>query len=252
MREEIAALQEHNGIEIAYAADGSGKLVYGDKHVRIERGDLFILPIAEPDDFFVRMESSRSLRLVNHRLDTRDLGMASPVVPMRWKVLSGYVEEFESLLNKLPHHDLGLPESSSPAFSSEWGAIMDVLLREPMKAELQPFGEDESPIRQALYIMGCRFMNPLSVPEISRLVAMSTRHFQRMFKAVTGRSYMQLLQEIRIRHSCGLLQFSRLSVQSIAETVGIFDMYSFYRLFRNYCGMTPASFRLRRQGSSLG
>ncbi|MNC42748.1 Bifunctional transcriptional activator/DNA repair enzyme AdaA [compost metagenome] len=86
-------------------------------------------------------------------------------------------------------------------------------------------------------------MNSIPVSEMSRRLAMSTRQFQRNFKSLTGRTYKQFLQELRIRHSCGLLKFTRLSVQSIAECVGIYDMYHFYRVFREYCGMTPGAFR---------
>lgn len=126
-------------------------------------------------------------------------------------------------------------------------ALHGFFLSNPVKAKLQPFEDVSCPIHQALYHMGHRFMNPISVGEISRLAAMSTRHFQRKFKSMTGRTFKQLLQEIRIRHSCGLLKFTRLSVQTVAEYVGIYDMYHFYQLFRDYCGMTPGVFRQHGQ-----
>ncbi|MBB6634623.1 helix-turn-helix domain-containing protein [Cohnella thailandensis] len=232
-------------ILIAFASNGKGKLNYGSKPIRFERGDLIVLPIGDELDVAADEETLAYLQLVCRRLVSSDLGMAAPILPMRWRVLPPYAEEFERLLSGLPK---GERLSSSVGGSSPgWETFMDWLLREPEKSELKPFEQDESPIRQALSIMGCRFMNSLSVTEISRLVAMSTRHFQRMFKTVTGKSFVQMLQEVRIRHSCGLLQFTRLSVQSVAETVGIFDMYSFYRLFQSHCGMTPGAFRSRMQ-----
>lgn len=234
-----------SNIEIIFATEGCGKLFYGDKTIRLEHGDLFLLPIGEDIEVSRGAEASPSLRFAYRKFHANQLGMAAPILPMKWKVFSRHVEEFERLLCGLPER--GHPDSESNGISAGWEGFMNWMLMEPEKSELRPFEAEDSPIRQALSIMSCRFMNSLSVPEISRRVAMSTRHFQRVFKSFTGRSFVQLLQEIRIRHSCGLLQYTRLSVQAVAETVGISDMYSFYRLFRNHCGMTPAAFRLRNQ-----
>lgn len=242
---EYSALIEPNVIQLVYAAEGTGYLLYGDKRIRVERGDLFVLPLAS--ERFVsgmKMSGSRTFRCLMRTLDASSLGLAAPLIPMKWKAQPRYEEEFEQLFNYLHNDDPNwLTKDESMNLTLNWVDYLDGLLQGPLRAELQLFEEDESPIRQALYVIGHRFMNPLSVAEISRLVAMSTRNFQRVFKKETGRSFMQLLQEVRIRHSCGLLQFTGLSVQAVAEAVGFHDMYHFYRLFRSRCGVTPAAFR---------
>lgn len=249
-----SALSEPNVIQLAYTAEGVGSLLYEDKSIRVEQGDLFVLPLVQSGNAAsgVEITGSRSLRCFRRMLAPSSLGLAAPLLPMRWKVQPRYEEEFEEFFTYSSSDDqTRLTAADPPELSLDWRKFLDGLLQEPLRADLRPFEEDDSPIRQALCVIGHRFMNPLSVAEISRHVAMSTRNFQRVFKKETGRSFVQLLQEVRIRHSCGLLQFTRLSVQAVAEAVGFNDMYHFYRLFRSRCGVTPAAFRGRNQGTAF-
>ncbi|RIX52448.1 AraC family transcriptional regulator [Paenibacillus nanensis] len=231
---------------MALILEGRGPCTIGPMNIQAARGELYVIPFNEADASFISGDEGGSGLRVDHcafRAD--DLGMAAPLLPMKWRIEEAYLEEMHTLLHEIAGASIKPSDSCSENRLSAWTRFMDFLLSRPGHAELQTFEQDETPIRQALHFMGYRFMHPISIAEISKRVAMSTRHFQRTFKSITGKTYIQMLQEIRIRHSCGLLRFSRLSVQSIAEAVGIYDMNYFYRLFRSYCGMTPAAFRHR-------
>ncbi|MUG23286.1 helix-turn-helix domain-containing protein [Paenibacillus macerans] len=230
---------------IVYVIKGEGRHDLGYMNVPITPGELYIVPLTETK-LTNAMDTSPSilgLELKQYVYCTESLGMAAPFLPLKWRVLPKHQEELLQLLEIMSPYQGKSPDVSEGGLIPLWTRFMEFFLSHPVKAKLQSFEDDGCPIHQALYHIGNRFMNPISVGEISRRTAMSTRHFQRKFKSLTGRSYKQLLQEIRIRHSCGLLKFTRLSVQTVAEYVGIYDMYHFYRLFRDYCGMTPGAFR---------
>ncbi|WP_081418943.1 helix-turn-helix transcriptional regulator [Paenibacillus sp. Leaf72] len=93
--------------------------------------------------------------------------------------------------------------------------------------------------------MVSHFNKPLSASEISHQAALSLRHFQRLFKQITGASFIKMLQHIRILYSVWLLQHTDRSIQSIGQEVGISDMKHFYYLFQKRLGMTPAAFRIQ-------
>jgi AraC-like DNA-binding protein len=237
----LPALIEPMMIDILLIENGSGLLIVGDHKIRATSSELYIVPVSTEEK--TTSPETTVVEVIRYRVAAETFGMAAPLVPMRWTIINGKEAEFKQLLSSLS-------ENTSADYAMEvkggrWTRFLELLLSEPGGAVLQPCESDDSPIRQALNVMGYRFMNRLTVAEISRVVAMSSRHFQRMFKALTGRSFVQMLQEIRIRHSCALLQFTNLSVQMVAETVGFSDMYHFYRLFRNRCGVTPAAFRLQ-------
>lgn len=106
-------------------------------------------------------------------------------------------------------------------------------------------GTQYDPLHDVLLYMISNYSERITLNEMSRQLAMSSRQFQRLLKNKTGRSYIQIFQEIRMKYSCLLLLFTKLGVQSVALEVGIYDMKYFYRLFREFSGMTPASYRDR-------
>ncbi|MNO14174.1 HTH-type transcriptional activator Btr [compost metagenome] len=228
-------------VMISYVKEGNGRLDLGFLDLEVNKGELYIIPLSEADRLQI-IEAGSEFQLIKivHRTDS--LGMAAPLLPMKWKVYKQYKEEMIKLLERMSSYQ-ETNELYSGDFVLIWSLFMEFLLSQPIKADLQTFGDDGTSIQEVFNIIGKNFMNSIPVSEMSRRLAMSTRQFQRNFKSLTGRTYKQFLQELRIRHSCGLLKFTRLSVQSIAECVGIYDMYHFYRVFREYCGMTPGAFR---------
>lgn len=82
--------------------------------------------------------------------------------------------------------------------------------------------------------------------KLERLAAMlgvSTRQFNRRFKAVVGLTPMQYLQQLRCLQAKELLQNSNLRIDDIAELVGYGDASYFSRVYRQYSGQTPSEFR---------
>lgn len=110
--------------------------------------------------------------------------------------------------------------------------------------------KEQYPIHGAIRYMSDHCGDSLSLQEVSRTISVSPRHFQRLFKEYTGKSYTQMLQQIRIRRTCFLLAYTNLSVQAAAYEAGISDMKYFYRLFTAKTGMTPGVYRRQHAGQN--
>ncbi|AFU97344.1 GlxA family transcriptional regulator [Simiduia agarivorans] len=72
---------------------------------------------------------------------------------------------------------------------------------------------------------------------------MSVRTFNRRFKAATGQSPLQYLQEIRIETAKDLLKTTNLSISEVAFKVGYHDMGHFTGLFKKLLATTPSEYR---------
>lgn len=72
---------------------------------------------------------------------------------------------------------------------------------------------------------------------------MSVRTFNRRFKAATGQSPLQYLQEIRIETAKDLLKTTNLSISEVAFKVGYHDMGHFTGLFKKLLATTPSDYR---------
>lgn len=67
----------------------------------------------------------------------------------------------------------------------------------------------------------------------------------RLIKSTTGRSFTQILQQIRLEKAQVLLQNTNLSVANIANQVGYETTEYFIRLFKKQMHMTPTEYRRR-------
>ena len=72
---------------------------------------------------------------------------------------------------------------------------------------------------------------------------MSPRHFQRLFRTVTGVSPNTYLQKVRIRQACELLASDDARISEVAGAVGFQDRHYFSRMFKKRMGVQPKKFK---------
>ena len=86
---------------------------------------------------------------------------------------------------------------------------------------------------------------PISVDDLSILMCVSTDHFSRIFKKITGESPSKYIRRRRIERAQHLLLTSDMPISRIAEEVGIPNLSQFTRLFSGFCGCPPKFYRSR-------
>ena len=100
----------------------------------------------------------------------------------------------------------------------------------------------------ALKALEERHREQISMAELAELVGMSSTHFNRQFAQLLGISPTRLLHAMRLDRSRQLLTETDWTIGQIAVEVGYFDQSHFTRRFRQYCGVTPRSYRERFRG----
>lgn len=84
---------------------------------------------------------------------------------------------------------------------------------------------------------------PLSVPEMARMLNMSVSHFSLLFKqhfAVAPHRYLLMK---RIEQAKTLLRNTSLSLNEIAEECGFSDTQHLFKIFKKQTGSTPGAYR---------
>lgn len=84
----------------------------------------------------------------------------------------------------------------------------------------------------------------LTLDELARAAAMSSRTLARRVYAALGMTPLELVQRVRVTHAAHLLETTRESVDEVAARVGYADAAAFRRVFRRYVGESPRGRRV--------
>lgn len=71
---------------------------------------------------------------------------------------------------------------------------------------------------------------------------LSTNHFRKLFKDITGLSPVEYINRLRIIKACEYLHHSDMNISEVAANVGIYDANYFSRLFKNFMGCSPKQY----------
>ncbi len=87
------------------------------------------------------------------------------------------------------------------------------------------------------------FYESISVTQAATMANMTEITFSRNFQAVTGHSFVDFLNRIRIGQACAMLYASDDQITSIAQEAGFKNLANFNRHFLKVKGMTPSEYR---------
>jgi AraC-like DNA-binding protein len=90
----------------------------------------------------------------------------------------------------------------------------------------------------------------ISVDDAANSLAISKPHFMRLFKNVTGQSFISYLNHFRIAKAQALLASSDMPIAQLSQEVGFCDQSYFGSVFRKTVRMTPLAFRKRFRNST--
>ncbi|OMF83500.1 response regulator [Paenibacillus glucanolyticus] len=83
----------------------------------------------------------------------------------------------------------------------------------------------------------------LSIKSVSSRIFMSTSYFSSLFKAHTGKTFVEYVTEVRMEKAKELLKHSPMRTYEIAARSGYLDPQYFSVLFKKHTGVTPTEYR---------
>jgi transcriptional regulator GlxA family with amidase domain len=114
----------------------------------------------------------------------------------------------------------------------------------------------DSVVRNCERWLGEHYRDDDAIRKIVALTDIPERTLKRRFKAATGATFIDYLQNLRIEEAKRLLETGQLPVDEIGMEVGYEDTSFFRRLFKRRTGLTPGQYRrlfqplLRASGSA--
>ena len=78
---------------------------------------------------------------------------------------------------------------------------------------------------------------------------MNPAYFSRYFKKNAGINFIDYLTGLRVDEAKKLLMQPQLKVYQVCDRVGYSNLHHFYRLFKQYTGLTPMAYKQAHQES---
>ncbi len=88
-----------------------------------------------------------------------------------------------------------------------------------------------------------RLLSDISLSEVAKRSGLSYVQFIRRFKAYTGRTPSEYLNDMRIQRAKSLLSDTGSMIREVAEACGFTDEYYFSNFFKKQTGYSPSAFR---------
>jgi AraC-like DNA-binding protein len=92
------------------------------------------------------------------------------------------------------------------------------------------------------YIMK-NFTNIIKLEEVSSIANMTPTSFCKYFKNKTGKTFSNLVNELRIGQACKLFVDANLSVSDVCYSVGFNNLTNFNKTFKQFLKMTPTEYK---------
>lgn len=258
----LSSLHFHEFIEISFVVSGSGIHRIWNETAECKKGDLYILNVGVPHNYFAKSETEQPT-VCNILFDPGDLFDKSISDPDSPRFCYGIFKDNASsafIPMKSRQFDLlenmyQLLESENTEKKSEW---MDVV-----KAELSMFlikvkrilSENENPLHPikskdrvivssaVRYVLEHYSDSELTLEKIAQSLYMSKSYLSRMFYSVTGEYFSDYVRNVRLKQACHLLEETQMTNEQIVYNCGLKDVPTFYRLFKSQFMQTPNQYR---------
>ena len=147
-------------------------------------------------------------------------------------------------------HDLALHIIARHASPGEAARIAKVYLLKwhpegdlPYSALVRRMPHADSVVRRCETWLQEHIRRPDAVSAVVTYSGIPERTLKRRFKAATGRSLIEYLQNLRMEEAKRQLESGNLSAEEIGAEVGYSDASFFRRLFKRLVGVTPGQYR---------
>jgi len=130
-----------------------------------------------------------------------------------------------------------------PLYDIGWCANIVNIVKLYAESRQKQNADDGYHFSKVLDYMIAHLSQPITTEELAELVFMQPTYFIKRFKASYGLPPIAYLGRLRLYKAMELLASTDLSMDRIAQEIGISDASYFARIFKKNCSVTPTEYR---------
>lgn len=253
----------HEHFELILIEQGEAMYQIGGQHIHASEGDLLFVNSGElhavhtkqPEHAFkifaivfnpsllgLRSSDPHAVELIapyttGQQLIANQIDRGDSHYPMFITAIRSLIEEFQG---KQRGYELSVRAYCQLIFS--W-LIRYYSVKQRSGSELLEYERHAAAYKSLLLHIEEHYMERITVEQAAAFVHLSSYHFCRMFKRMTGQTLVQFVNRYRINQADYLLKHTSLSITEIADQVGCGSINRFSKLFRQLKGCSPSSVR---------
>ena len=232
----------HNYFEIELILDGGGTHTLNGTEHPISKGSAYILT---PTDFHT-LSTTDGTRLWNISFDEEMLSerrfcqLSSIGAPLCFQLDGETLDELSQIAGLI---SIESSQSDSGCSRELLNCLFTVLFRSGGVQSAERGGI--SGIRKALLYLEMHFREAPTLAQVASHAGFHPNYLSELFKKVTGQSYSERLNTLRIGYSKTLLS-EGFSVSEACYRSGFGSLSNFLLVFKKYTGLTPEEYKRKK------
>lgn len=235
----------HEFFEIAYVSMGSYTHRINSVNHQVKRGDIIFLKIGDCHSY----KSNEKVCKVTNILFYPELFKNNPEVLESYSkkinihniihLNSKDIHQVESLIKYMEYEESQKRSDSLEIMRRYLDILLLIMTRSINESQNNDNKFDISPLLN--YI--AQNIKTVKPKDIAKKSSYNSAYFSKLFKDTMGINLVKYINEKRIDAAIKLITETDEPIENIAITVGFNEVNYFYKLFKQYTGCTPLSFR---------
>ena len=241
----------HSFYEIEFIVEGSGTVVLNGQNYRLGAGSLMLLtPIdfhsLTPDTALEIINISFHESVVKPQLQNIFMNPAEKILlQLNERETDIFCRHTELLERELRAND----EFSEGECENLLNTILVSIARYMRVTDNVAPCADVARLQASIRYLLKNFTQNISLGEVAAQSGYTPTYYSKIFRELTGRTYVQFLNLLKVNYARMLLSTTELSILETALTSGFDSLSNFARVFKETTGISPALYRKRNKNT---
>ena len=234
-------LHWHSFFEIEIILSGEGKYVVNDVEYDIADNNVFLL--TSTDFHYLKLDGTAEI--INISFDETMMSDSNMTALVFNRIARAYhfdSDEYQRIVNvaTVLEHECEIDGDCR-------GSLLSYIIKSLLRKNTYPSDTEMTPnslhgIRRAIIYMELHFRENISLDSVAREAGYTPAYFSRLFKQVTGKSYIEMLTKYRLSYARNLLA-NGFSVADACFSSGFGSLTAFQDAFKKKYNTSPSGYK---------
>lgn len=241
-------LHWHDCFEIELILSGSATQILNGKRYEMSRGVIYLL---NPTDFHSVVSDGAQVYNIMFSEGLLDEEVLQKILSVDKNIIfqlgERELKNAEFIMSQMLYEFENDADFSGAMIKNLMECLFMMILRKCEFSLEEEKSSDSAVIRKALLYIHSRFRENPTMVQVAQIAGFNKNYFSGLFHSVTGKTYKEYLNSLKLAHAKKLTLSSKISVTEICYAAGFNSLTNFLRAFKKLYGMSPVQMRKEKK-----